>query len=127
MLNPFFRQYLRHHFRHFSLVVTVKIMAAQTGFPAFLLDQDDMWDINRIIVQSGILVTVLTNARRDADPYAQVLLVATHTELHGHCLPGRGEFGFHKLGHRMPIIRIFVTRQTLLITCWLIDKGCRGI
>ncbi len=127
LLNLFFRQYLRHEFRRFSIVVTVKIMAAQTGLPAFISDQCGMWDINRIIVQGGILVAVLTNPQCDASSYTQMLPVTANAELHARCLSGFCEFRFHKLGHRMSIVRVFVTFQTLFVTSWLLDKRCCGI
>ena len=93
-----------------------------------------MRDIDRIIfifkqlVQHvGVLVAVLTYAWRDTGPYAQVLLVTANAKLHTHRLSGRGEFGFHKLGHRMPIIGIIVARQTLVVARWGVDKILCGI
>ena len=67
-------------------------------------------------------MTVLTHTLCDANTNAQVLLVAANTELHTHCLPSLGEFGFEEIGHRMSIIWIRVALQTLLVARWRIDE-----
>jgi len=127
VLNLFLRQHLRHHSWHFSVVVTVKVMAPQTGFPALIVDQRGMWDVDRIVVQRRVFVTMLTDTRRDTHPYAQVLLMAAHAELHAHCLSGVGEFGFQKIVHRMSIVRIFVACPTLFVARWRVNEIARGI
>ena len=81
-----------------------------------------MWDIDRIVIQGGVLMAMLTNARCDADANTQVFLVTANTGLHTHRLSSLGEFGFHELGHRMSVVWICVTCQTLFVTGWRVDE-----
>ena len=69
-----------------------------------------MRNIEWIVAYLGVLVAVPTEALCGTHPYAQVLLVAANAVLNTHRLSGRGEFGFQKIGHRMPIVGIFVAR-----------------
>ncbi len=81
-----------------------------------------MRNINRVVIQRGVLMAVLTDSRCDANTNAQVLLVTANTGLHTHRLSRLGEFGFHELGHRMSVVWICVTCQTLFVTGWRVDE-----
>ena len=100
----------------------MKVMATQTSSPTLFADQCGMRNIDRIVIQGGVLMAMLTDPRCDADTNAQVLPVTVDTSLHTHHLAGVGEFGFQKLGHGMSVVWICMARQTLIVAGGRVDE-----
>ncbi len=81
-----------------------------------------MRNIDWIVIHSGVLMAVLTDARCHADPNAQMLSVTVDASLYTQYLASLSEFGFQKFGHGMSVVWICVAGQTLIVACWRVDE-----
>lgn len=97
--------------RYFVHVISVEIMARQTGRPLSGFCQICVGHVNRIIHDLYGAVTVLTIIHlNDSHPSAGMFSVAVHTSVDANGLSFCGEPQFFKPRDRMAIVRAFMAR-----------------